>query len=93
MVRRQFGALRIDEAACVCYANDEALELSARESAMPGTLIEKPAHAVTRERLCEMMFGDGREARPDAIKVVAYRLRKKSPGSVLNWWRCAEWAI
>ena len=42
---------------------------------MPGTLIEKPAHAVTRERLWEMMFGDGREAKPDA-----YRLRKKISG-------------
>lgn len=79
-VRRQFGALRIDEAASVCYANDEALELSTREFAMLATLIEKPAHAVTRERLWEKVFGDGREAQPDAIEVVAYRLRKKISG-------------
>ena len=76
-IRRQYGALRIDEAASVCYANDEALELSAREFAMLATLIEKPAHAVTRERLWDKVFGDGREAQPDAIEVVAYRLRKK----------------
>ena len=79
-VRRQYGALRIDEAASVCYANDEALELSAREFAMLATLIEKPAHAVTRERLWDKVFGDGREAQPDAIEVVAYRLRKKISG-------------
>lgn len=79
-VRQQFGALRIDEAASVCYANDEALELSAREFAMLATLIEKPAHAVTRDRLWEKVFGDGREAQPDAIEVVAYRLRKKISG-------------
>ena len=78
--RRDFGALRVDEAASVCYANGEALELSAREFAMLATLIEKPAHAVTRDRLWERVFGDGREAQPDAIEVVAYRLRKKIAG-------------
>ena len=78
--RRQFGALRVDEAAGVCYANEEALELSAREFAMLATLVEKPAHAVTRERLWDKVFGDGRDAQPDAIEVVAYRLRKKLAG-------------
>lgn len=78
--RRQFGALRVDESAAVCYANEEALELSAREFAMLATLIEKPAHAVTRERLWDKVFGDGRDAQPDAIEVVAYRLRKKLSG-------------
>ena len=79
-LRRTFGALRVDEAALVCYANEQALELSAREFAMLATLIEKPAHAVTRERLWEKVFGDGRDAQPDAIEVVAYRLRKKLTG-------------
>jgi two-component system, OmpR family, response regulator TctD len=79
-VRRQFGALRVDEAAAVCYADEQALELSAREFAMLATLIEKPAHAVTRERLWDKVFGDGRDAQPDAIEVVAYRLRKKLTG-------------
>ena len=78
--RREFGALRIDEAASVCYANGEALELSAREFAMLATLLVKPAHAVTRDRLWERVFGDGREAQLDAIEVVAYRLRKKIAG-------------
>ena len=78
--RREFGALRIDEAASVCYANGDALELSAREFAMLATLLEKPAHAVTRDRLWERVFGDGREAQLDAIEVVAYRLRKKIAG-------------
>ena len=80
LARRQFGALRIDEVAAVCYANEQALELSAREFAMLAALVEKPAHAVTRERLWEKVFGDGRDAQPDAIEVVAYRLRKKLTG-------------
>ena len=79
-LRRRFGALRVDEESAVCYANEQALELSAREFAMLATLIEKPAHAVTRERLWQKVFGDSRDAQPDAIEVVAYRLRKKLTG-------------
>lgn len=78
--KRDLGALVIDEAAGVCYANGNALELSAREFAMLATLVERPAHAVTRERLWEKVFADGRDAQPDAIEVVAYRLRKKIAG-------------
>ena len=33
-----------------------------------------------RVALRERVFGDGREAQPDAIEVVAYRLRKKIAG-------------
>lgn len=78
--RIDFGALVIDEKAGVCYANGEAIELSAREYAMLSALLERPAHAVTRERLWEKVFADGRDAQPDAIEVVAYRLRKKIAG-------------
>ncbi len=78
--RLNFGALVLDEAAGVCYANGEALELSAREITMLSALMERPAHAVTRERLWEIVFSDGRDAQPDAIEVVAYRLRKKISG-------------
>ncbi len=78
--KRDVGALVIDEAAGVCYANGHALELSAREFSMLATLVERPAHAVTRERLWEKVFADGRDAQPDAIEVVAYRLRKKIAG-------------
>lgn len=78
--KRDIGALVVDEAAGVCYANGHALELSAREFAMLSALIDRPAHAVTRERLWEKVFADGREAQPDAIEVVAYRLRKKLTG-------------
>ncbi|HOB00127.1 MAG TPA: response regulator transcription factor [Casimicrobium huifangae] len=78
--RLDFGALAIDEAAGVCYANGEAIELSAREFAMLSALMERPAHAVTRDRLWERVFADGSDAQPDAIEVVAYRLRKKIAG-------------
>ncbi len=79
-VRMDFGVLMLDEASGVCYANGTALELSTREFCMLSALMERPAHAVTRERLWEKVFADGRDAQPDAIEVVAYRLRKKISG-------------
>jgi two-component system, OmpR family, response regulator TctD len=71
------GDLKLDAAAGVCYADGEALELSSREIALLEAVMERPGHAVTREKLWASVFSDGREAQPDAIEVVAYRLRKK----------------
>jgi DNA-binding response OmpR family regulator len=72
--------LVVDRQSEVCYARGVALELSSREIAMLTSLIERPGHAVTRDRLWQAVFSDGREAQPDAIEVVAYRLRKKITG-------------
>jgi two-component system, OmpR family, response regulator TctD len=71
------GGLKLDAAAGVCYADGEALELSTREIALLTAVMDRPGHAVTREKLWHTVFSDGREAQPDAIEVVAYRLRKK----------------
>jgi two-component system, OmpR family, response regulator TctD len=71
------GSLRLDATAGVCYVDGEALELSTREIALLAAVMERPGHAVTREKLWQTVFSDGREAQPDAIEVVAYRLRKK----------------
>ncbi len=71
------GGLKLDPGAGVCYADGQALELSTREVALLTAVMERPGHAVTREKLWHSVFSDGREAQPDAIEVVAYRLRKK----------------
>jgi DNA-binding response OmpR family regulator len=76
-VATELGALVVDRDAGVCYVDGTALELSSREFAMLNALIERPGHAVTRDTLWQAVFSDGREAQPDAIEVVAYRLRKK----------------
>lgn len=73
----ELGSLTVDRTSGVCYSGGIAVELSTREFAMLAALIERPGHAVTRERLWQAVFSDGREAQPDAIEVVAYRLRKK----------------
>ncbi|MGL4231460.1 MAG: response regulator transcription factor [Casimicrobium sp.] len=71
------GGLKLDAAAGVAYGDGTALELSTREIALLIAVMERPGHAVTREKLWQAVFSDGREAQPDAIEVVAYRLRKK----------------
>jgi DNA-binding response OmpR family regulator len=71
------GGLRVDAQSRTCYGDGEPLELSQREIALLIAVLERPGHAVTRERLWAAVFADGREAQPDAIEVVAYRLRKK----------------
>jgi DNA-binding response OmpR family regulator len=79
-VATELGALVVDRQAGVCYVEGAALELSSREFSMLNALIERPGHAVTRDTLWQAVFSDGREAQPDAIEVVAYRLRKKIAG-------------
>jgi DNA-binding response OmpR family regulator len=76
-VATELGALTLDRQSGVCYAEGAPLELSTREFAMLNALIQRPGHAVTRDSLWQAVFADGREAQPDAIEVVAYRLRKK----------------
>ena len=41
----------------------------------------RPGQAVAKERLFETVFADAAEAQPDAIEVVAYRLRKRLAGT------------
>jgi two-component system, OmpR family, response regulator TctD len=71
------AGLRGDLQQGVVYLGDAPLDLSARESAMLLALIAKRGQAVTKERLFAQVFKDDADVNPDAIEVVAYRLRKK----------------
>lgn len=42
-------------------------------------LLVRPGQAVAKDRLFELVFADAADAQPDAIEVVAYRLRKRLP--------------
>jgi two-component system response regulator TctD len=53
------------------------LDLSAREAALLRALLQRPGHAVAKERLAEMVFVGELDVQADAIEVVVYRLRKK----------------
>jgi two-component system response regulator TctD len=71
------GDLRWDKASGAIYLHGQVLELTPRESALLQALMARPGHAVTRERLFELVFPGQTEVQHEAIEVVVYRLRKK----------------
>jgi two-component system, OmpR family, response regulator TctD len=76
-----FHGLAIDAGSgAVLHHGLPMAELTARESALLRALLARPGQAVAKEKLTALVFageaGDA-EVQPDAIEVVAYRLRKK----------------
>lgn len=76
-----FCGLRVDTESGAVYHHGQALDLPPREAALLRALLAKPGQAVAKERLFDLVFAGASEALPDAIEVVAYRLRKKLAGS------------
>ncbi|MCD2343964.1 response regulator transcription factor [Ideonella azotifigens] len=72
-----FGGLRWEGDEGAIYHGDEALELTPRETALLRALLQRPGHAVTKERLFEAVFPGEHEVQFEAVEVVAYRLRKR----------------
>ena len=62
------------------YHRAEVLELTPRELALLKALMMKPGHAVTKERLFELVFPGETDVQYEAVEVVVYRLRKKLSG-------------
>jgi two-component system, OmpR family, response regulator TctD len=81
----QWGQLRFDKATGAIYHGHKVLDLTPRELALMHALMAKPGHAVTKERLFEVVFPGEAEVQYEAIEVVVYRLRKKlaDSGAVL----------
>ena len=71
------GQLRYDKESGAIYHRDQVLELTPREAALLQSLMAKPGHAVSKERLFELVFPGEAEVQYEAIEVVVYRLRKK----------------
>jgi two-component system, OmpR family, response regulator TctD len=71
------GGLRYDRESGAIYHRDEVLELTPRELALLQALVAKPGHAVSKERLYELVFPGETDVQYEAIEVVVYRLRKK----------------
>ncbi|MBC7394653.1 MAG: response regulator transcription factor [Variovorax sp.] len=78
---QQVGALRYELESGAIYHRAEVLELTPRELGLLKVLMEKPGHAVTKERLFELVFPGETEVQYEAIEVVVYRLRKKLVGT------------
>jgi two-component system, OmpR family, response regulator TctD len=71
------GGLRCDRESGAIHWRDDILELAPRETALLQALLARPGHAVTKERLFELVFPGEADLQYEAIEVVVYRLRKK----------------
>jgi two-component system response regulator TctD len=71
------GGLRWDRESGAIHWNGEILELAPRELALLQALMARPGHAVSKERLFELVFPNETDVQYEAIEVVVYRLRKK----------------
>jgi two-component system response regulator TctD len=73
----QWGQLRYDRDSGAIYHQHQVLDLAPRELTLLRILMEKAGHAVSKERLFELVFPGETQVHFEAIEVVVYRLRKK----------------
>ncbi len=73
----RLGDLRWERDSGAFYVRDEVLELTPREAALLQALMARPGHAVSKEKLFELVFPGEADVQYEAIEVVVYRLRKK----------------
>ena len=73
----EFAGLQTDAESGAITLRGEAMELTQREAALLRALLARPGQAVAKERLLELVFPGDADVQPEAIEVVAYRLRKK----------------
>ncbi len=71
------SGLSYDKDSGAIYYQGQVLELTPRELALLKALLTRPGHAVSKERLFELVFPGAVEVQFEAVEVVAYRLRKK----------------
>ena len=73
----QLGSLRYEKSNGAIYHGAEAMDLTPRERSMLQTLLLKHGHAVSKEKLFDVVFPGQADVQYEAIEVVVYRLRKK----------------
>ncbi|NBW50802.1 MAG: DNA-binding response regulator [Betaproteobacteria bacterium] len=73
----QVGELRLDRSSGAIYHRHQVMDLTPKELALMGALMSRPGHAVSKERLFEVVFPGQADVQFEAIEVVVYRLRKK----------------
>lgn len=75
------GGLRLDSMSGAIHHEGKVLELTPRELALMHALMARPGHAVSKERLFELVFPGETDVMYEAVEVVVYRLRKKLAGT------------
>lgn len=69
--------MHVEKDSGAVYFAGQPMELAPRELSLLQALLGKPGHAISKERLFELVFPGESQVQPEAIEVVAYRLRKK----------------
>jgi two-component system, OmpR family, response regulator TctD len=69
--------MQVDRDSGAVYHDGVPMELAPRELALLRAMLAQPGQAITKERLFELVFPGEAHVQPEAIEVVAYRLRKK----------------
>jgi two-component system, OmpR family, response regulator TctD len=75
------GSLRLERDSGAIYNAGLPMELTPRELALLQALIVKPGHAVSKEKLFELVFPHEADVQYEAVEVVVYRVRKKLLGT------------
>ena len=75
------GHLQLDTASGAVMRSGRPLDIAPREAAMLRTLITRPGRPVSRDDLFAAVFGDDASQQPDAVDVLAHRLRKRLLGT------------
>jgi two-component system, OmpR family, response regulator TctD len=73
----KLGGLLMEKDSGAVYFRDQVMELTPRETALLQALMGRPGHAVSKEKLFELVFPGEADVHYEAIEVVVYRLRKK----------------
>ena len=74
-------AFEVDRESGAVYHRGQAMDLPPRELALLRALLARSGQAMTKERLFDQVFPGELEVQPEAIEVVAYRLRKRLAGT------------
>jgi two-component system response regulator TctD len=77
----KLGPLQYDGESGAMLLRQQIMDVTPRETALLRALLSKPGHAVSKERLFEVVFPGELDVQYEAIEVVVYRLRKKLTGS------------
>lgn len=75
------GELRYERSSGAFYHGDDPLELTRREQTLLKALMARPGHAVTKERLFQLVFSADENTQIEVVEVIVHRIRKKLAGT------------
>ena len=78
------GRLRLDIAGRRLFADDEPIDVSAREFAIAELLLTRVGKVVTKQQIFDKLYGWEEATTSNAVEVFVYRLRKKLEPAGVN---------